>query len=74
MEYEVGKVFFCPGDHVKCKHFADSPGMYVVSKESRSIKKDGLSENLFIGIKCRWFNNNNDLREEIFSSKDLVKL
>ena len=41
-------------------------GLYVVTA------KDGDKDNVFVGIKCRWFDNNTVLREAIFSTKDLT--
>lgn len=70
---EEEKIFFNPGDIVKIKHDIDNiPEMYVVEKVVRSvIDKNGNKDNIFIGIKCRWFDNNKVLREAIFSTKDI---
>ena len=57
---EIEKIFYNPGDLVRVRHrkLSNIPVMYVVEK----------------GIKCRWFNANGDLCEEIFSSKDLERV
>lgn len=72
------KIFFNPGDIVKVKHdkLNNVPEMYVVEKVTRTIlnKSDNSKENVFIGIKCRWFDKNSCLREAIFSTKDLIHL
>lgn len=69
------KVYFNPGDLVKCKHFENSPTMYVLEKVSRNIiDKTGAESSVFLGIKCRWFDVNNVLREALFSSKDLIHI
>lgn len=68
------KIFFNPGDVVKVRHQIDHiPTMYVIEKVTRNVVlKDGDKESMFIGIKCRWFDANNVLREAVFSTKDLV--
>lgn len=69
------KVFYNPGDLVIVRHDSldNKPVMYVVEKITRSIMtKDGDKDNVFVGIKCRWFDNNTVLREAIFSTKDLT--
>ena len=73
MVNELDKIFFNPGDIVKVKHeIENAPTMYVIEKVSRSImSKSGERETIFIGIKCRWFDDNKALQEAIFSTKDL---
>ena len=68
------KIFFNPGDVVKIRHQIDNiPTMYVIEKVTRNVVlKDGDKESMFIGLKCRWFDANNVLREAVFSTKDLV--
>ena len=70
------KVFYNPGDLVKIKHDLNNiPTMYVVEKITRSIMtKEKQKDTIFIGIKCRWFDANQVLREEIFSTKDLIHI
>jgi hypothetical protein len=47
--------------------------MYVLEKITRNITtKDGIADNVFLGIKTRWFDKNQVLREAIFSTKDLI--
>lgn len=73
---DIEKTFFNPGDIVRVRHtqLKNTPVMYVVEKVTRSYKHNDETINSFKGIKCRWFNNNGDLCEEIFSSKDLEKV
>jgi hypothetical protein len=69
------RIYFAPGDIVKLRHenISYRPAMYVVEKISRSIvNKNGDRENVFIGIKTRWFSNDYKLQEAIFSTKDLI--
>lgn len=69
--------FYAPGDLVKVRHDIDYvPTMFVVEKSNRTIrnKETGDLENMFLGIKCRWFNANGDLQEAIFNTKDLIKV
>lgn len=69
------RVYFAPGDIVILRHedVKYRPVMYVVEKISRSIvNKEGDRENVFIGIKTRWFSDDCKLQEAIFSTKDLI--
>ena len=46
--------------------------MFVTDKITKSIKdKDGNIENVFLGLKCKWYDKNQVLHEAIFSTKDL---
>lgn len=68
------KVWYNPGDIVRVRHskLANVPVMYVIEKVTRTItNKDTAPETIFLGMKCRWFDNNGVLRDAIFSSKDL---
>lgn len=69
------KIYFNPGDLVKVRHekLENVPVMYVLEKITRNIAtKEGSNENVFVGIRCRYFDKNQVLREAIFSTKDLV--
>lgn len=71
------RIFFTPGDIVIVRHASleNRPKMQVIEKVTRSIRtKDGDTENMFLGIKCRWFDKNQVLREAVFSTKDIQKL
>lgn len=70
------RVYFCPGDIVILKHDIDNkPKMLVIEKVTRDIvSKDGSTDSLFRGLKCRWFDKEQRLCEAIFSTKDLIKL
>lgn len=74
MMNDLDKVYFAPGSLCMVRHNIEyKPIMYVVEKISRNVKnKDtGVLENLFIGIKCRWFDKNETLQEAVFNTKDL---
>lgn len=76
-DYDENKVFFNPGDTVTIKHnIENKPEMFVVEKVVRSMvnKETQEMENVFLGIKCRWFDKNQVMHEELFSTKDLLKL
>lgn len=76
-ELDEQKIFFNPGDLCQVKHNVDNrPIMWVLEKTTRSIynKDTNEKENIFLGIKCRWFDNNKVLHEELFSTKDLIKV
>lgn len=69
--------FYAPGDLCKVRHNIDFvPTMWVTEKVNRSIKnkETGDLENMFLGIKCRWFDANGCLQEAVFSTKDLMKI
>lgn len=68
------KVFFNPGDVVKLKHdLPNVPIMYIIEKVSRNIiGTNGDRENVFLGMRTRWFSEDGKLQEAIFSTKDLM--
>lgn len=69
------KIYFNPGDLVIVRHEAleNRPVMYVLEKITRNITtKDGNTDSVFVGIRCRYFDKNQALREAIFSTKDLI--
>lgn len=67
------KVFFNAGDVVILRHkdLKNRVPMYVVEKVSRQYKHGDDLSNMFIGLRCRWMDDNKVLREAIFSTKDL---
>lgn len=67
------KIYFTPGMRVKCKHLENAPEMYVIKKQEIVIKKS-TDAKVLQGIVCRWFDKNQVLREDIFSTKDLIQL
>lgn len=73
MNVEQEKIFFVAGDIVEVRHNIDNkPRMFVTDKITKSIKdKDGNIENVFLGLKCKWYDKNQVLHEAIFSTKDL---
>ena len=73
MNIEQEKIFFIAGDIVEVRHDIDNkPKMFVTDKVTKSIKdKDGNVENVFLGLKCKWYDKNQVLHEAIFSTKDL---
>ena len=56
------------------KVIENKPIMYVVEKVTKSYvnKESDERENIFVGIKTRWFDANQVLHEAIFSTKDLI--
>lgn len=73
MNIEQEKIFFVAGDIVEVRHnIENKPKMFITDKITKSIKdKDGNIENVFLGLKCKWYDKNQVLREAIFSTKDL---
>lgn len=70
---EVEKLYLTPGMVVRFRHNIDNrPKMVVTEKVSKSIRnKDGDYDSAFLGIKCIWFDKNEDLQSGIFNTKDL---
>lgn len=76
-DLEENKIYFNPGDLVAVKHdIPNKPVMFVLEKCTRSLynRDTQETENVFLGIKCRWFDKNQVLQEALFSTKDLMKL
>ena len=73
MNIEQEKIFFVAGDIVEVRHnIENKPKMFITDKITKSIKdKDGNIENVFLGLKCKWYDKNQVLHEAIFSTKDL---
>ena len=73
MNIEQEKIYFVAGDIVEVRHnIENKPKMFVTDKIMKSIKdKDGNIENVFLGLKCKWYDKNQVLHEAIFSTKDL---
>ena len=73
--YEMpAQIFLAPGNLVRVKHEIENrPVMFVVEKVSKNVRNSETNEisPMFMGMKCRWFNNNGDLQEGVFSTKDL---
>ncbi|MBP5694225.1 MAG: hypothetical protein J6X03_02070 [Bacilli bacterium] len=69
----IEPLYYTPGDIVTVRH--DIPNKmigWIVEKVNRNIRTvDGESSSMFVGMKVRWFDNNGDLQEAIFSTKDL---
>ena len=66
------KVFFMHGDLVTLKQdIPNKPTMLVVKKETYIYKKE---DQTLKGIRCRWFTKDGVLQEEVFNTKDLIKL
>lgn len=73
MNIEQDKIYFVAGDIVEVRHnIENKPKMFITDKITKSIKdKDGNIENVFLGLKCKWYDKNQVLHEAIFSTKDL---
>lgn len=70
-ESSVVKVYLKPGDLVQLKHdMPYKPKMLIVEKVTETNSK----EISFLGMKCVWFNQNRDMCEGVFSTKDLEKV
>lgn len=75
---EDNNVYFNPGDLVQLKQdLPNKPIMIVVKKETSLFKhnrKDDDKKPILKGIRCRWFTSTGELQENVFNTKDLVKL
>lgn len=71
---EDEKIFLMPGDIVTLKqNVPNKPTMIVVKKKTMTIK--GEEPGKFLqGIICRWFTSDGHMEENLFSTKDLIKL
>lgn len=66
------KTFFTPGTLVTLKHEElNSPIMLVKEKCTKTYKRGSDIITELVGIKTQWFDQNNVLREAVFSTKDL---
>ena len=66
--------YYTAGDIVTIKHnVPNKPIAWVIEKSSRNVRNPETNEyeTVFLGIKCRWFDNNGDLQEATFNTKDL---
>lgn len=71
---EDEKIFLMPGDLVTLKQdLPNKPTMIVVKKKTMTIKGDEPGKFLQ-GIICRWFTSDGHMEENLFSTKDLIKL
>lgn len=69
----IEKIFFIPGDVVRIKHdLTNKPDMLVKGKETKTLR-DAASTH-FIGIRCFWFTTEGLYQEQIFNTKDLIKV
>lgn len=75
---EEDKIYFNAGDVVQLKQdIPNKPLMIVVKKETSLFKHDRKIDDkkpILKGIRCRWFTDNKELQEAVFSTKDLIKI
>lgn len=75
---EDTNIYFNPGDVVILKQdIPNKPVMIVVKKETSLFKHDRRLDDkrpILKGIRCRWFTTSGELQENIFNTKDLIKL
>lgn len=68
---EEDKTYFLPGQIVKIRqNIPNSPTMIVVRKETNVFNHD--SKGKLKGMRCRWFTNDGQLQEAVWSTKDLI--
>lgn len=68
------KIYFNPGDIVIVRHdIPHKPKMYVTEKVAhyKIQKLREVSEQEFVGMKCRWFTSTGMMQEAVFNTKDL---
>lgn len=71
------QIYFVPGDMVQLRQeLPNKPIMMVVRKETAIVKttEQDSPKTLFLGIRCRWFTENKELKEAVFNTKDLEKI
>ena len=79
INYDEDKVYFNAGDVVQLKQdIPNKPTMIVVKKETSLFKHDSKrledKRPVLKGIRCRWFTSTGELQENVFNTKDLIKL
>ena len=79
MENLEDKIYFNAGDVVQLKQdIPNKPTMIVVKKETSLFKHDSKrledKRPILKGIRCRWFTSTGELQENVFNTKDLIKL
>ena len=68
------RIYFTPGDAVKCSKLKNAPEMYVLHKKELTFKDRENKDKILQGIVCRWFTNDGLMQEALFNTKDLQKL
>ena len=75
------KIYFIPGDLVQLRqNLPNKPIMMVVRKETALVKQksefsiENTTKTIFIGIRCMWFTENQEMKDAVFNTKDLEKL
>lgn len=68
------KVYFTPGDTVRCTKVSNAPEMYVIRKKSLTFKDQDNKDKTLQGIICRWFTTNGLMQEAVFNTKDIQKI
>lgn len=69
---EEDKIYFLPGQVVRIKQdIQNRPDMIVIGKVTNVFKRNADKGNSLKGIKCIWFNTQQELQEGVFSTKDL---
>lgn len=68
---ENEKIYFTPGDTVRCKQLPDAPLMYVLRKKELTFKDVENKSKILQGIVCRWFTKDGFIQEAIFNTKDI---
>lgn len=76
---EDTNIYFNPGDLVQLRQdIPNKPVMIVVKKETFLFKHDSKrledKRPVLKGIRCRWFTSTGELQENVFNTKDLIKL
>lgn len=76
---EDTNIYFNPGDLVQLRQdIPNKPVMIVVKKETSLFKHDSKrledKRPVLKGIRCRWFTSTGELQENVFNTKDLIKL
>lgn len=71
---EDQKIFFVPGEKVKCSKLSNAPEMYVLRKKELVFKDGEDKAKTLQGIVCRWFTTDGLLQEAVFNTKDISRI
>jgi len=70
---EDEKVYFKPGQLVRLNKGLPNAPVMMVNKIEK-LKVMATRDNLFLGVSCIWFSDDNKLQEYRFNSKDLEQI
>lgn len=71
---EEDKIYFTPGDIVTLRQDIPNKPTMIVHKVEKTIIRGKDADGTLKGIRCRWFTTSGEMCENVFNTKDLIKL